>query len=373
MRLVQHQRDPGKPPDRVHRRPERLIWLADLLERQAPGLIGRWLPGAATRHQARIRTALLQTGDPDFASALAAWKAGVIPWFEQLQVAALIASRFGDHTLYEACLAMHDPGIRFAPAGRRTFVGCGGALDAVPVYRRLGCGADARFEKIYSSDGKGLRNMQFALIEVLARSPVVRTPALLHTRIGQRLSVVEMGYHPPRRRGRIEDGIAIAKQLARIDVATLPSAHAFHDPYWVGAGLERVRHRLGPDAGAWSAALFATTLERVEAHPRVFSHGDLHQDNYDGDGLVWDWDNAGLRAYGYDLAYCNRGRGYADTRELLEFSAMAVERPDTAARDRLAFCFFTLAFMHQSVPQWALHGFAEALVQLLPRLLDQAS
>lgn len=102
----------------------------------------------------------------------------------------------------------------------------------------------------------------------------------------------------------------------------------------------------------------------------MFSHGDLNRGNYDADGQVWDWDQAGLRPYGYDAASLPREFPFRDGAELAAFCAAEFERPGRAARDRLAMHHVFLHFL----PGSPLHGrnprLCDDVVTGFPRLLD---
>lgn len=362
----------------------RMLGLAQTLAEVAPRGLVRYLPGARDRHWARLRITIEAQGDTAARAALDALDSGTIAHFSQLQVAALMVAQLRDHGRYEACVALHDPDLTFAPASHSVFAGRGGGLDSLPVFRRLGQGARARFEKIYRLDSPCYRRLRFALCDVLPRHPAVRFPKFVSERPGTRLIAVETRFQRSGSRATAEFGCNIARKLATVPVDSIAQAADFAVPYWLEQNLKLVSERLGEYAHAakghasdvLSPACLTRAVQaahaRVMAQPRVFSHGDLNVTNFDANALVWDWDAADLRAYGYDSAYCCRDRGYDDARALLDLSARAVERPGSAQRDRLAFVYFTLALMPASHRQWHNPNLVREVAALLPDLLEAA-
>jgi len=313
----------------------RMLDLAEAFAAVAPRGVARHFPGARGRHWARLR-GVVRGRDPLAQAGLAAYEQGAIEDFGQLQVAALLVALLGDHPAYEACLALHDATLAFAPDTDRAFVGRGGGTGSLPVFRRLGQRGAARFEKIYQKDGAALWRMQAAM-QVLVDHPVVRVPALRDQHSGSRLVAVEAEWCPRGPTPAPELGCALARRLAEIPAHALPCDLA------TLLELQRPLRRLARRLDAPLSAALHAAEARVGAMPLVFSHGDLSPANHDTTGLVWDWDAAGLRPYGYDAAYACRGQ-LADAEAVFEWSARHVERPDSAASDRLGFVFFTLSF-----------------------------
>lgn len=337
------------------------------------------LPGGAARRTRRLARAVDAYGDPEAQAALARLDAGrPIAMFNRLQRAAMIAAAAGDHDRFEACLRLYDPALPpgAAIAGGRRFVGRGCGLAAVPVYRRLGSGDQARFEKVYDRDSDGFRRMCFAHQQVLAQHPVVGHAPLLEICEGARLARVRHAFLPwaPAARSPAA-GAGIVAALARIPAASLPGADAFTTRFRIARNRPALIARaeaLGPGAAAALDRHLTEAGARVLDGPLVFSHGDLNRGNYDARGQVWDWDQAGLRPYGYDAASLLREFPLADGAALAALSAAHFERPGSAARDRLALVWFVLFFLPGTPAHWRSPRLFGDLAALLPRLLAAA-
>ncbi|MCU0902033.1 MAG: aminoglycoside phosphotransferase family protein [Cypionkella sp.] len=162
--------------------------------------------------------------------------------------------------------------------------------------------------------------------------------------------------------GSVVVGYDIARRFSAIDPSR---ADVPRMPLYLNRGLRAFQQHMAANDVQGAEAALTRAKALVDGFAPVFSHGDLNTTNFDDDGCVWDWDNAGLRPYGYDAAFCCRERGYDGGEDLLAFSAQAVEREGRAREDRLAFVFFTLCFWHAAPLQRGKKGFASAIYQTL--------
>lgn len=352
----------------------RLRWW---LERATP----HWsdaLPGGKARRWRRLCQRFLAFGDPGAEAALAAYDRGALADFGDLRLIAQLVAQTGDMARYEALLHAFDPALVLSDTPQKAFYGQGGGLGALNVFRKLGEGGAARFEKIYTQSRPELARNSFALETVLARFPVIDTPALLARRDGARLTVLEFRFVPfsPMTHEAPEDVAPVVRRLAGIDVAPFKAVHKrFRRPYglagWQRQIEKRLRARDPAVAGAHSET-HARWLAQIERHPLVFSHGDLNFDNVSSGGMVLDWDSAGFRHYGFDAAYTCRRKRFEDADDLLAFCRDHYERPQSAARDRFAFAFFFLWMMPAKKVHWNNLPLFDTLLARLPALAQAA-
>lgn len=339
---------------------------------------GDALPGGRTRQWRRLRARFLAFGDPAADAALAAYDRGALTDFGDLRLVAQLVAQTGDMARYEALLQAYDPALVLSDAPQKAFFGQGGGLGALNVFRKLEAGGAARFEKIYAQSRPELARNTFALETVLARFPVIDTPALQARRDGARLTVLEFGFVPfnPMTREAPEDVAPVVRRLAEIDVVPFKAAHRrFRRPYSFGGWQRQIERRLqarDPALAVAYAENHARWLAQVERHPLVFSHGDLNFDNISSEGRVLDWDNAGFRHYGFDAAYTCRRKRFADADALLAFCAEHYERPQSAARDRFAFAFFFLWMMPAKKVHWNNLPLFDTLLARIPALAQAA-
>jgi len=344
-------------------------WLERAAHRWSDGL-----PGGEARRWRRLCQRFLAFGDPRCAAALTAYDRGTLSDFGDLRLVAQLVAQTGDMARYEALLHAYDTALVLSDASRKAFFGQGGGLGALNVFRKLEADGAARFEKIYAQSRPELARNAFALETVLARFPVIDTPALRVRRDGARLTVLEFDFvdFSPMTREAPEDVAPVVRHLAGIDVAPFKALHKrFRRPYSFGGWQRKIEQRLrarDPALAATHAGNHARWLAQIERHPLVFSHGDLNFDNVSSSGIVLDWDNAGFRHYGFDAAYTCRRRRFEDADDLLAFCREHFERPQSAARDRFAFAFFFLWMMPAKKVHWNNLPLFDTLLHRLPDL-----
>ena len=346
----------------------------------------RWsdrLPGGGARRWSRLRRRFLAFGEPGAQAALTAHERGALCGFGDLRLIAQLIAQCGDMAAYEALLQAYDSALVLSDAPRKAFSGEGCGLGVVNVYRKLETPDETRFEKIYEgSGGKRSRNPLarsiFALDVVLARYPVVDTPALRERRDGERLTVLEFEFvdFQPLRPDLIEKVVPVVQRLAAMDIAPFGATHGqFSQPYNFPVWSRRIEQRLRARDPALAAAWLrdhAAWLAQIGRHPLVFSHGDLNLNNVSASGMVLDWDNAGFRHYGFDAAYPLRRIRFADADALLAFCDTHYTRPASAARDRFAFAFFFFWMMPARKSQWDNLPLFDTLLARLPDLAAAA-
>ncbi len=332
------------------------------------------LPGGKARRWRRLCQRFLAFGDPRAEVALAAHSQGALTDFGDLRLIAQLVAQTGDMVRYEALLRAYDPALVLSDAPQKAFFGQGGGLGALNVFRKLGTGDAARFEKIYAQSRPELARNAFALETVLARFPVIDTPSLRVRRDGARLTVLEFEFVPfqPMARETPEQVAPVVHRLAEIDIMPFKAMHKrFRRPYSFSGWLRQIERRLSardPARAAAHADDHARWLAQVERHPLVFSHGDLNFDNISSEGMVLDWDNAGFRHYGFDAAYTCRRRRFEDADALLAFCDKHYARPGSAARDRFAFAFFFLWMMPAKKAHWNNLPLFDTLLARMPEL-----
>jgi len=332
------------------------------------------LPGSDARRWRRLCARFLAFGDPGAEAALSAHGRGTLSDFNDLRLIAQLVAQTGNMALYEGLMQVYDPALELSDISQKAFFGRGGGLGALNVFRKLGAGPAARFEKIYVQSRPELARTAFALETVLARFPVIDTPALLARRDGAKLSALEFGFvdFHPMDHETPEAVTPVVRRLAEIDVAPFSAAHKrLRRPYSFGGWLRQIERRLharDPAMATARAGDHARWLAQIERHPLVFSHGDLKSDNVTSDGMVLDWDSAGFRHYGFDAAYICRRRRFEDADALLAFCAEQYERPGSAARDRFAFAFFFLWMMPAKKVHWNNVALFDTLLARMPAL-----
>ena len=368
--------DPALPP------PVNALRLRWWLERAT----FRWsdrLPGGDTRRWSRLRRRFLAFGEPGAQAALTAYERGALSGFDNLRLIAQLMAQSGDMAGYEALLRAYDGALVLSDAPRKAFFGEGGGMGVVNVYRKLETPDEARFEKIYERSGvkrprNALARSIFARDVVLARYPVIDTPALRERRDGERLTVLEFEFvdFQPLHPDLIEKVVPVVQRLAAMDIAPFGATHErFLRPYSFPGWSRRIEKRLRARDPALAAAYLrdhAGWLARIERHPLVFSHGDLNFENVSASGMVLDWDNAGFRHYGFDAAYPLRRIRFEDADALLAFCDAHYTRPASAARDRFAFAFFFFWMMPARKVQWGNLPLFDALLARLPELAAAA-
>ena len=309
----------------------------------------------------RLRARAHAFGDTEVSAAIDAYERGRIDSFRALKIVTTALIRLGDHRRYEAALALFDP--RFPLPERRLprrFEGHGIGGGSLDVYRILGNGESAVFEKIYQRRGSSFRNMAFAHEALLPRVEGIAYPALREIRAGKRLAAAHFAPIRYRRRRRYDVAAAarVVAALRAADVSDLEMpAHALRGrAYLIEAGLRAFPARIVAIDPARAQAL-AAALPRwhaiVEAFPRTVSHGDLNRPNIARDGHVIDWDEAGFHPYGYDPAYiANQSTLFRDAGALEAFFCHHFERPGAPREDWIGFLFHFLHFMQQRPRQW---------------------
>lgn len=363
--------DPALPPSANAMRLR--TWMARDARHWSDGL-----PGARDRRWRRLCQRFLAFGDPRAAAALAAYAGATLDDFNDLRLIAHLVAQFGDMARYEALITGFDPALMLSDAPQKAFVGAGGGLGALNVFRKLDTGDASRFEKIYAQARPALARSTFALETVLARHPVIDTPALRIRRDGKRLTALEFDFvdFRPLERGRPELAAPVVRRLAEIDAAPFGVVHKrFVQSYTFERGQRMIHARLrarDPVRAAAHATAYAGWMAQILRYPLVFSHGDLNFTNISADGLVLDWDSAGFRQYGYDAAYSCRRRPFEDLDELLAFCRAHYERPGSAHRDRFAFAFFFLSMMPDTGVHWKNLPLFNALLARMPKLAAAA-
>jgi len=333
--------------------------------------------------------------DPLLAAALDDWRDGRIADFFALKALCALAAWRGDSAEWLRLLAAFDPALGMVQADAPPRLG-GIGPGALNSGRVLQIDGQPRYEKIYLAGSRCLRRMQHAHQAVLDPLRPVGFAPILRQRGGRRLVAVEFAFVPGLDDDRPRPGLALttAARLGAIPMPADPPANTPADtpadtaatphverypqhldwaherlldrnrqrghalarrlrlPAALRAPFAGLVDRLSPRTERLPAGL-AQRLDRwsarLEAAPRVFSHGDLNCANLTDAGVVIDWDNAGWRAYGHDAAYATAF--HTDARSLsalLVLSAEHVERPGTEAADRFAYLYFLLLLLPQA-------------------------
>ncbi|MCC5969366.1 MAG: phosphotransferase [Pararhodobacter sp.] len=340
----------------------------------------RWsdsLPGGQDRFWHRLLSQVASFGHPRTAAALEAHASGAALDLEALKLVSVILARTGDHQQYEDTLRRFDPGVAFPFQGEKVFMGRGGGGGSLNVFRKLGVGADARFEKIYVRKHAGHARMRFALETVLARYPVVPVPKLLDWREGKKLIVTESEFvdFKPLAVGEAEKSASVVRALAEIGASDFDEAAKFTKAPNFKDTQATISQRLAARDAALAEAFrkdHARWAAHIDTHPLVFCHGDLNKDNVSETRMTLDWDGAGFCQYGYDAAYTCRRRRFDDAGALLAFCANHFERPRTEARDRFAFAYFFLMLMPKRKIQWNNLTLFDSLLGQMNALADAA-
>lgn len=360
-------------PDR--HRPHQLLHLRSHLRRAGAHPLD-WLPGGDARRWERLKAAVEVYGDIDAKVGVHRYEQGLeIRRFTRFQRAALVVAETGDHARYEACLRLFDSELPFPGPAATAFVGRGGGLDSVPVFRRLGRGGSARFEKIYLHERPSYDRAMMAQKAVLRRYPVVAVPELLEEARGKRLVAVHSTMIRVRGYGTLNAGAGIVRALAGIPLDAIPEAEPYRGRYWLAVARTLLLARLkARDTGLAERVEAALPVweKQICARPWVFGHGDLNRSNFDASGMVWDWDNAGLLPYGVDAAYFAREYRFGSLDALLAFCAAQIERPGSAVQDRFAFAFFFLHFLLEPPGKPVNDPLFMPLVQAMPDLARDA-
>jgi hypothetical protein len=305
------------------------------------------------------------------------WDSGHIADFIGLKALTALAARRGNHEEWLRLLAAFDPALPLDPVASAPQIG-GLGPGALNSGREVMVDGERCYQKIYLGTSRCFQRMRHAYRHILEPLQPVKFPPVRRIRTGEKLVVVDFdfvdGLDPGR--ARVDRAFATARHLGAVlpPGGAQPRWHADRYPQdlrfaqarlmdrnW-GRGLtvaQRLRlprplrapvagliDRLAISGHSAAASLtvdLARWSGRLNATPRVFSHGDLNRANVTDAGLVIDWDNAGWRAYGYDAAYA--AAFHTDARDIgsiLSLSAAQVERAGHEVADRFAFVFFLL-------------------------------
>lgn len=272
-----------------------------------------------------------------------------------------------------------------------------GAASGAGVYRVQVAGEDAILKVTGPGSARQLARRELTFYRTTADRMPITTPRLLRYADDEAMTALLLTAHqpsPPAREWSRSAWLELARQLAALHSASIPSQDHWLGTSWLRQALDRPP--LDVAEGYWSNTSAATSIrlvlrqiselaEAFRSTPDCFVHGDCHVDNLlreDGEdgALVWaDWQSVGVGNPAGELAFL-WSRADAEGADLpydAMLDAYLTHREAEPARFRRALVASEICILLFGWPQYAAYRdqdvqdrIARRLIHLIDRWLS---